>query len=64
MGLFIIDLQTTVNYWPPLGGTLDNVATFIRLPHAERVMIDLLGVAIASSTPSSPVTEATSRAIR
>jgi MFS family permease len=47
MGLFIIDLQTTVNYWPPLGGTLDNVATFIRLPHAERVMIDLLGVAIA-----------------
>jgi len=47
MGLFIADLHVTVKNWPPLSGTLDDIMTFIRLPHAERVMIDLLGVAVA-----------------
>jgi MFS family permease len=47
MGLFLVDLHVTVNHWPPLSGKLDDVMTFIRLPHAERVMIDLLGVATA-----------------
>lgn len=50
MGLFIVDLHVTVSNWPTLGGTLDDILTFIRLPHAERVMIDLLGVAIAGGT--------------
>lgn len=57
MGLFIVDLHAAVNHWPPLRSCqgllptprdcLDNVATFIALPHAKRVMIDLLGVAVA-----------------
>jgi MFS family permease len=47
MGLFIVDLHVTVSNWPALSGTLDDIVTFIKLPHAERVMVDLLGVAVA-----------------
>jgi predicted MFS family arabinose efflux permease len=47
MGLFICDLYWTVRHWPASDGGLHDLATFIRLFHAERVMFDLFGVAVA-----------------
>jgi MFS family permease len=47
MGLFIVHLYWNVKSWPTAGPELVDLTTFIRLPHAEWVMVDLLGVAIA-----------------
>jgi MFS family permease len=47
MGLFIVDLHVTVGGWPAVSDGLDDIVTFIRLPHAERVMVDIFGVAVA-----------------
>ena len=47
MGLFIIHLYWYVKSWPPVGPELIDVYTFIRLPHAEWVIVDLFGVAVA-----------------
>jgi hypothetical protein len=47
MGLFIVDLYWTVTRWPVQGPGLADLATFVALPHAERVMFDLFGVAVA-----------------
>lgn len=48
MGLFILDLYWTVIHWPaPQTGTLMELHSFILLGPAERLMIDLFGVAVA-----------------
>ena len=47
MGLFICDLYWTVRHWPESNGALHDLASFIRLFHADRVMLDLFGVALA-----------------
>ena len=47
MGLFIMHLYWNVKHWPPAGEQLIDVYTFIRLPHAEWIMLDLFGVAVA-----------------
>lgn len=47
MGLFIIHLYWYVKSWPPVGPEPIDVYTFIRLPHAEWVMVDLFGMAVA-----------------
>jgi MFS family permease len=47
MGLFITHLYWYVKAWPDVGSELVDVYTFVRLPHAEWVMIDLFGVAVA-----------------
>jgi MFS family permease len=44
MGLFICDLYWAVHNWP-VSGELVDLKTFVLLPHAERVMFDLFGVA-------------------
>jgi hypothetical protein len=44
MGLFICDLYWAVHKWP-VSNELADLKTFILLPHAERVMFDLFGVA-------------------
>ncbi len=47
MGLFIIDLYRKVKHWPPPGPRLLHLSEFIILPHAEWVIVDLFGVAVA-----------------
>jgi MFS family permease len=47
MGLFVCDLWWTSHNWPPVAGALIDLPHFLLLPRAERVMIDLLGVAIS-----------------
>jgi len=47
MGLFICDLWWTAHHWPPVTGPLVDLKQFALMHHAERVMIDLLGVAVA-----------------
>jgi len=47
MGLFILHLYLNVNRWPVSTGPLIDFWTFIELPHAEWVMVDLCGVAIS-----------------
>ena len=47
MGLFVLDLYWTVTHLPPHGDGLAALREFVRLPHAERVMLDLFGVAVA-----------------
>jgi MFS family permease len=47
MGLFVMHLYWCVKSWPDSSGELIDVYTFIRLRHAEWVMLDLLGVAVA-----------------
>ncbi len=47
MGLFICDLYWAVHSWPAPGAELISLGAFVVQPHAERVMIDLLGVAVA-----------------
>lgn len=47
MGVFVCDLYWTVLHWPAGNGALVDLATFVRLPHAERVMLDLFGVSVA-----------------
>jgi MFS family permease len=47
MGLFVCDLYWTVAHWPPSDGTLVALRAFVALPHADRVLVDLFGVAVA-----------------
>lgn len=47
MGLFIVHLYWTVKSWPIVDGPLIDLYTFVRLPQAGWVMVDLLGVAVA-----------------
>ena len=47
MGLFILHLYWNVKSWPQSEGALIDLATFLTMPHAEWIMIDLFGVAIA-----------------
>lgn len=47
MGLFICDLYWATHNFAPAGDQLVNLREFILLPHAERVMFDLFGVATA-----------------
>ncbi|MFS0738740.1 MFS transporter [Sphingomonas sp. 1P06PA] len=47
MGLFLLDLWWTVTHWPVEGNAGLDWSRFIRLPHAERVLLDLFGVAVA-----------------
>ncbi|HEX2762466.1 MAG TPA: MFS transporter [Allosphingosinicella sp.] len=47
MGAFIIHLYWNVRQWPvPLGGLMD-LSTFVLIPRAEWVMVDLFGVAVS-----------------
>jgi MFS family permease len=47
MGLFICHLYWNVRSWPPAGGELMDLATFVRTAQAEWVMFDLFGVAVS-----------------
>jgi len=47
MGAFVCDMWWTAHGWPASGGPLHDLRSFLAMPHAERVMIDLLGIAIA-----------------
>jgi MFS family permease len=47
MGLFIVHLYWTVKSWPQHDGGLIDLASFVLIRHAEWVMIDLFGVAVA-----------------
>jgi MFS family permease len=47
MGLFVLDLWWTVNHWPPNPPQLRGLMDFIALGVADRVLFDLLGIAIA-----------------
>jgi len=47
MGLFIMHLYWCVKAWPDDTEGLIDIYTFVRLRHAEWVMVDLLGVAVA-----------------
>ncbi|HMI41700.1 MAG TPA: MFS transporter [Sphingomicrobium sp.] len=47
MGLFVVDLYRRVRSWPPSAGDLHDMQTFLAMPNAWMVVLDLLGVAIA-----------------
>jgi len=47
MGLFVCDLWWTAHGWPPPAGSLHDLRSFMVTPHAFRVLIDLLGIAVA-----------------
>jgi hypothetical protein len=47
MGVFVCDLWWTAHNWPPVSGPLLGLRDFMLVHHAERVMLDLLGVAIS-----------------
>lgn len=48
MGLFILDLYWSVSRWPVVpGGALLPVSEFVRIGLADRLIIDLFGVAVA-----------------
>ena len=47
MGVFVCHLYWNVMYWPEGTGALMDLHSFVLMPRAELVMIDLLGVAIA-----------------
>jgi MFS family permease len=47
MGAFVCDLWWTAHYWPAPEGALVELEAFLALPGATRVLIDLLGIAIA-----------------
>src|SRR3546814_15910922 len=47
MGLFIVHLYWNVLHWPDVGPGLVNLATFVRIPQAEWIMVALFGVAVA-----------------
>lgn len=47
MGVFVLDLWWTVSHWPPNPPELMDLKTFVMLSHADRVLFDLLGIAIA-----------------
>lgn len=46
MGVFVLDLYWATSHWPtPEDGPLTLLSEFIRLPHADRVLVDLFGIA-------------------
>lgn len=47
MGVFVCDLWWTAHSWPPVSGPLLGLTDFMLVHHAKRVMLDLLGVAVA-----------------
>lgn len=47
MGLFIVHLYWNVLHWPETGPELMDLETFIVIPTAEWIMVDLFGVAVA-----------------
>lgn len=47
MGMFVLDLWWTVSHWGPVGPDLLNWLEFLKRGYGERVIIDLLGIAIA-----------------
>src|SRR5690606_20454028 len=47
MGLFIVHLYWNVRAWPLPSGELMDLGTFVAIPEAEWVMLDLFGVAVA-----------------
>ena len=47
MGLFVLDLWWTVTHWPPNPPHLMGLREFVSLSHADRVLVDLLGIAVA-----------------
>src|SRR3546814_8259929 len=47
MGLFVLDLWWSVKGWPHRDGTLMNWREFLSLTAGDRVILDLLGIAIA-----------------
>lgn len=47
MGMFVLDLWWTVSHWGPVGPELLNWLEFLKRGYGERVIIDLLGIAIA-----------------
>jgi MFS family permease len=47
MGLFVLDLWWTVSHWGPVSAPLLDWIGFLKLGYGERIMIDLLGIAIA-----------------
>lgn len=47
MGAFVCDLWWTAHNWPDPQGALRGLSDFMAMHHAERVLIDLLGVAVA-----------------
>ena len=48
MGLFVLDLYRRVKSWPGPGDQLQNLSSFLNMPNAWMVVLDLLGVAIAA----------------
>jgi hypothetical protein len=47
MGLFVLDLFRRVKGWPAPTAELRDLATFLDMPNAWMIVLDLLGVAIA-----------------
>lgn len=47
MGAFVCDMWWVAHNWPAPHGVLMNFSDFMAMPHAYRVIIDLLGIAIA-----------------
>ena len=47
MGLFVLDLFRRIRTWPAPVAELRDMATFLAMPNAWLIVIDLLGVAIA-----------------
>ncbi len=47
MGAFVCDMWWTAHNWPAPDGALRHFAAFMEMPGSERVMIDLLGIAVA-----------------
>lgn len=47
MGAFVCDMWWTAHNWPVPTGALRDLATFMSVPGSNRVMVDLLGIAVA-----------------
>jgi nitrogenase subunit NifH len=47
MGLFIVHLYWNVIHWPHVGEELMDLRTFVMIPQADWVMVDLFGVAVS-----------------
>jgi MFS family permease len=47
MGAFVCDMWWSAHYWPDPAGALRDLPAFIAMAGSTRVMIDLLGIAIA-----------------
>jgi predicted MFS family arabinose efflux permease len=47
MGAFVCDMWWTAHNWPAPGDTLRDFSAFLAVSGSERVMIDLLGIAVA-----------------